>query len=147
VKNKRRKMDPRLRPSSIEGTKEPVSTLKVVEPKKYFWIFVSRLTNDTAPNSIIDYLKSNGVESECERIRTKKKQSYSSFKVGIPVDKKSTVLDENFWPVGVRVNAFLNLKKIESPQGRNVIRMNQRTSLGTARPNMQQEVQQHNSES
>lgn len=127
-------MDPRLRPSSIEGTKESVSTLKVVEPKRYFWIFVSRLTNDTEPDNITEYLKSNGVESECERIKTKRKQSYSSFKVGIPTDKKSVVLDENFWPVGVRVNKFLNLRKIESPQGRN---------QWTARPNIQQEVQQN----
>lgn len=118
VKNRRKRVvDPKIRPNSIEGIKES-SSLKVVTPNSHVWLFISRLTTDTTEEEIKNYIKLNAdIDCECAKITTKWKSRYSSFKVGVQANVKNVVLNENFWPKGVLVNNFLNLRKIASPLG------------------------------
>lgn len=120
VKKRRQRIDPKIRPMFIEGKKDVPCALKAVVLKNYSWIFVSRLSTNTTCEDITNYIKLNcNTDCECELMRTKGKQRYNSYKVGIPTDKKAEVLDENFWPIGIYVNNFLNLRNVVSQQGQN----------------------------
>lgn len=118
-RNKKQNIDPKIRPSCVEGTKEDVSSLRAVKARNLSWLFVSRLAEDTRDEDVKNYLKTNGFPNcECETILTKKRRYYRSFKLGIPTDRKSEVLDPSFWPKGVLINDFLNLKRIVSTNRR-----------------------------
>lgn len=111
-------LDPKVRPAAIKGTKENVTGLKTATVKNYSWLFLSRLAVETEPADVESYLKSNNVfECECEKIKTKKLQKYTSFKIGVPTDDASVVLDADFWPKGAIINKFLNLRKIVPLRG------------------------------
>lgn len=112
------KLDPKLRPEAIRGNKESSGNLKVASAKAYFWMFLSQLSEETNPCDIQEYLRENGIsESECEKLTTKKTRKYCCFKLGVPFGVHHIVLDGNFWPKGILINKFLNLKKVMSLRG------------------------------
>lgn len=41
----------------------------------------------------------------------KKQRTVSSFKIGIPKDDKEAVMAADYWPEGIIVNEFLNLRR------------------------------------
>ena len=53
------------------------------------WIFVSGLVPETNIKEIVDYLTDNGVPySHGEKLRTKRENLLSSFKVSVPTEHK-----------------------------------------------------------
>lgn len=90
--------------SVIIGKK--LSTLKAVN--KLSWIFVSRFTCDVTKTDIEDYLKDSntGIEQfDCVELTTKY-NTYKSFKIGVPSNMISNVLNSDFWPEGILVKKF-----------------------------------------
>lgn len=117
----------KLRPPPIQGKKDGNSSLKVAPKLEngYSWLFASGLSADSVVKDVEDYLLNNGVSTFiCEKLQTKKK-CVSSFKVGVPKVSEQSVMSPDFWPIGVYVNKFLNLKKLV-PQDRDKVSSHQR---------------------
>uniref|UniRef100_A0A6P7GLD7 Uncharacterized protein LOC114343831 n=1 Tax=Diabrotica virgifera virgifera TaxID=50390 RepID=A0A6P7GLD7_DIAVI len=104
------------RPAPIQGKRNGTSNLKIAPSvSSYSWIFLSGLTDDSTAKDVQSYMLENGVQnSVIEKLRTKKK-FISSFKIGVTQESVPTVLTPDFWPVGLYVSEFLNLKNL-APQ-------------------------------
>uniref|UniRef100_A0A6P7GZR1 Uncharacterized protein LOC114348487 isoform X1 n=1 Tax=Diabrotica virgifera virgifera TaxID=50390 RepID=A0A6P7GZR1_DIAVI len=104
------------RPAPIQGKRNGTSNLKIAPSvSSYSWIFLPGLTDDSTAKDVQSYMLENGVQnSVIEKLRTKKK-FISSFKIGVTQESVPTVLTPDFWPVGLYVSEFLNLKNL-APQ-------------------------------
>lgn len=110
---KNHKPDPKIRPKPIRGSKENCRGLKIANKTNYIWLSVSGLDTQTNPDEIKSYLEENGVSATiCEKLITRTERKYSSFKVQVPAEHRGELLDCGFWPVGLTVNDFLNLRKM-----------------------------------
>lgn len=129
-KKKRGWSSKKLRPPPIQGKKDGNSSLKIARKVEngYSWLFASGLSADSVVKDVEDYLLNNGVSTFiCEKLQTKKK-CVSSFKVGVPQESEQNVMSPDFWPIGVYVNKFLNLKKLV-PQDRDKVCLHQRRQM------------------
>lgn len=114
---KQRLTNVKLRPGPIEGIKDEVGecVIKAAKFHPLTWLFVSRLTLELTPDQIKQYVKENAaVDCECEKLTIRKNRYFSSFKLGVPAENRDQILNAEFWPKGVTVNAFLNLRRIIS---------------------------------
>lgn len=110
---KKRGFNRKVRPAPVQGNKDEETTLKVAtKSPKYSWLFLSGLSEDSTTQEVQSYLKDNGVET-CiiEKLRTKR-QHVSCFKMGIPEENEPEVMAADFWPKGLFINKFLNLKHL-----------------------------------
>lgn len=108
-------VDQEMRPTDLYGSRQDNSGLKVVSPKNLVWLFISRLSTDTIPEEIIIYVSLNwSVLCECEKLTIISRNKYSSFKLGIPMDKKMEALHAAFRPDGIIINKFSNLRNLVS---------------------------------
>lgn len=119
---KKRGFNRKIRPAPVQGKKDGPTTLKIA-PKapKYSWLFLSGLSEDSTAHEVGTYLRENGVE-KCitEKLHTKR-QHVSCFKIGVPEENESEVLGSDFWPKGLFINKFLNLKRLVPQQRRGKI--------------------------
>lgn len=109
VDGKRNRRSNRTRVVIGQSNKNSASALKTVPKKSY--LFVSRLHPDTTCGDIIDFLKPDFPEVECERIESKYATHYASFKVTVSLHKNSRAMDPNLWPEGTYVSRFFLPRK------------------------------------
>lgn len=74
-------------------------------PKKAY-IFVSRFAPGTTVNDVKGIIEDSFPEVECESIRSRYPQCYSSFKIGVDVGNKAGIMDPAVWPAGIFINQF-----------------------------------------
>lgn len=101
------------RPDPKIGTNSETHTLKAIQARSLCWIFVSRLDKETQSEDIIKFLKQHnpGEGYQCTKMKTHKDHIYSSFRLGVPTDKKLSILDAELWPEGTVINHFLNIQR------------------------------------
>lgn len=101
------------RPAPTIGTNSETHTLKAIQPRSLCWIFVSKLDMKTQPEDIIQFLNQHnpGEGYQCIKMKTQKDHIYSSFRLGVPVDKKHSIMDADLWPEGTVINHFLNIQR------------------------------------
>lgn len=107
------------RPTPIKGSKNSTGLLKAADEKT--WLFLSGLDPSTKKDQIIQYLKENGVENAdeavyCEKMKTKRDKTRSSFRLGVPKSERERIMAENFWTHGIIINHFINLQNLR-PSG------------------------------
>lgn len=100
----------------IKGTATDIS-LKGVEMHKY--LHGCYFKTDTTPDSVINHLKSihNGVQYTAEKIQSKR-DTYNSFKIGIPAAVYEKFLSTSVWPVNTSISEwrpFLRPREAEPP--------------------------------
>lgn len=107
----RKKKYPKIpRPKPVQGNKEGVMTIRTA--KKLSWLFITGFAPDTSQNDVEAYLESQGVnEYGVEKLQTRKDKYKSSFKVSVRADSKDDILKPDFWPLGISVGLFLNLRR------------------------------------
>ncbi|XP_050501723.1 uncharacterized protein LOC126881480 isoform X2 [Diabrotica virgifera virgifera] len=93
-------------------------TLKAAISCPLEWIFISGLDPKTEAKDVREYLEqlkiTNGIQ--CYKLRTKKDNHCSSFKVGVPSNHKVTFMDDELWPNGALINHFINLQRPTLPK-------------------------------
>lgn len=78
---------------------------KVRAVEKQDWIFISRLATDVTDSDLQKYLLDNDVKGECVELKARY-STYKSFKVGVPANLTSKLLNPTFWPKGTLVRKF-----------------------------------------
>lgn len=78
--------------------------LKLVLKKIH--LHVTRFHPDTSSGDVKDFLSSKLLDAECESIKLKFPDYYSSFKVSVDLDEKERVADPKLWPRGIAVSRF-----------------------------------------
>lgn len=99
----------RLRDAIVGVSRADKAGLRVVPKKAY--LHVTRLHPDTTGENVKAFLKSNGFDVECEAIRSKFPEFYSSFKVAINLEEREKVMNANLWPKGAYVTRFFLRRK------------------------------------
>ena len=80
----------------------------VVRKKRDYWdVYVGSLADDTTKLEIEGFLGENGVDVMQCWLLGSKIQSSLSARVRIPIQDREKVLDEEFWPEGVRVRSWV----------------------------------------
>lgn len=92
------------RSSGITGTGQSRPNVKTV-PKKAF-VYLSRFAPDTSADSVREIIREYCEEAECEPVKSKYPQHYSSFKVCVDAVNKNVAMDPTKWPAGVFINEF-----------------------------------------
>ena len=113
-KNKQKNMH-RNRPSPTVETNNQISVLRTAQIIKLEWVFLSGLDLDTKPEDIMEFLNQFQLDKgcQCSKMKTKKDHLYSSFKLGVPGDKKSLIMNADLWPCGTIINHFQNLQSLK----------------------------------
>ncbi|KAJ3640428.1 hypothetical protein Zmor_003725 [Zophobas morio] len=93
--------------TAVTGLKE-ISSITVA-PKKAF-LYVSRLSPGTKPESMVDLLKADFPEVQCEELESKFPQHYASFKIIIDLLNYERAMDPTIWPYGIYVTRFFQKK-------------------------------------
>lgn len=78
----------------------------IVSVPKKAYIFVSRFAPGTTVNDVKGIIEDSFPEAECESIRSRYPQCYSSFKIGVDVGSKAGIMDPAVWPAGIFINQF-----------------------------------------
>lgn len=96
--------------SSIYGSMTESSRLKAYMPLSHIHISKVRLENDA--QDIIEYVKNKipNTDVECEEVKVKSGM-YKSFKLSLPANCSSKLLQSSFWPESVAVRKFRNFEK------------------------------------
>ena len=91
-----------------------INTLRAAKPSNLEWIFISGFETSTKSELIMDYLGTHNLRGGCICIKmiTRKDQYYSSFKLGVPPEKKQEVMSADLWPGGITLNHFQNLQRL-----------------------------------
>lgn len=71
------------------GTNSKTHNLKAVQSRSMRWIFVFKLDVKKQPEDILKILNQHnpGDAYQCKKMKTQKDHSYSSFRLGVPVEK------------------------------------------------------------
>lgn len=85
------------------------TNLKVV-PKKAF-IFVSRLEPGTKSEAIVELIKTEMPEAQCEELKSKFPQIYTSFKVTVDMQNLDKIMNSKLWPSGAYVSRFFHRRQ------------------------------------
>lgn len=118
----RNMISPAKRPPPSRGTKEAPQNLKIAQ--RYTWLFISGFEPDTQSEDVLQYIRENGHDLKCicEKMKTKKSNQRSSFKLGVPKSIVGDINTGSFWPKGATINHFMNLqsrlKQATMPQQR-----------------------------
>lgn len=99
----------------LVGTGQSVPGVKAV-PKKSF-IYVSRFAPETTVDSVKGVVSSLCQEVECEQLRSKYPQFYSSFKITVNAANKDKVMDPGIWPAGIYINRFFRAGRQSDSDG------------------------------
>lgn len=76
-----------------------------VAPKKSF-LHVSRFSPDTPSESVKRIILDVCPEVECEAVKSKHPEHYSSFKLTVNSENRATAMDPKNWPAGIYINRF-----------------------------------------
>lgn len=75
-------------------------------------LFVSRVSPDKSCEDVLAYLSGKGIEDrECFDLPSRFK-TYKSFKVSVPENLESVVLEPEFWPAGLLVRPFIQSRRM-----------------------------------
>lgn len=108
-----------IRPEPIKGSNTTSSILKAAQVKS--WIFLTGFDPTTNEDMIINHLKNNdfGEGCICEKMVTRKDKTKSSFRLGVPQDRRDAIMSANLWPCGIMVNHFINLQRLQTTRSHN----------------------------
>lgn len=88
----------------VEGKGEETSnSLQAVE--KTAWIYVTRLNQSTTEKQIVDHL-SRVCKVSCTKLELKNRDRVASFRIGVPFDRKDSIMDGAIWPRGTLLNRY-----------------------------------------
>lgn len=123
------------RPKPVEGSGGD-GGLKIAERRAF--LFISGLVPETAEGDVLNFLKSKNLTAECtcQKMKTRKQNYKSSFKLGVPFDDRSKYMAPEIWPKGVFINHFLNIQRqisVFSPNGAQA-EVNPRAKISTSLP-------------
>lgn len=85
--------------------------------EKKLWLFVSNIEGDVVEDMIKQYIsektKDSIEEIYMKKIETRKENlNYQTVMIGVKINHKEMMYQEEFWPTGVRVSRFnFNLRK------------------------------------
>lgn len=73
---------------------------------KTAWIYIGKLKHNTSTDTVVRFLKRNGIEGDiiCESLNAR--GTNKSFKVGVPYSYIDNMVNPEFWPTGVIVRRF-----------------------------------------
>ncbi|KAG8300209.1 hypothetical protein J6590_081478, partial [Homalodisca vitripennis] len=93
----------------LHGTKEVNVDAGLKPAKKMFWMFLSGLDPGVVEHEVVAYLKNIGLDEsgqyKCEKLNTRY-NSYSSFKIGVPLEMGEELMHPNLWPKGCIVAKY-----------------------------------------
>lgn len=114
VQNYNKKEQQKINPATVNQNKENDGNisnthrgLRVIPPSKH--IFISRLASDTTAEEIDYYIKSKINMSygiTVHKFTYSQQRSITSFKISVPFDIFSQVVDPSFWPLHVLVREY-----------------------------------------
>ena len=96
------------------GRREGNNKLRVVESK--LWLHISRLSQETEEQDIIDYLKENGIEGNIDCQELSNRNTDKAFKIGVPLKYKEIIYNEDLWPSGIKFRPFRAPWKFSGPK-------------------------------
>lgn len=79
------------------------------------FIHVSKLDPATTPDAVETYLKQIVPGCRCEQLDSKHPDVYSSFKITVPYDNITQVMNPSIWPTGARLDRFFHGRR--GPRG------------------------------
>ena len=94
----------RERYNTVVGTN---SNKSIKSGKKLIDLFVFRIHCDVEPEHVVNYIKRDVNVEQFVKISHNDAQM-QSFKVTVKSDDFETVMDQNFWPAGVRCRRFFS---------------------------------------
>jgi hypothetical protein len=87
-----------------------LSTLSSI-PKNVH-LHVSRLSPDTEAEKLQAYLRPFVISiSSCEKLKSKRPEVYSSFRISLPASELEKVMDPQIWPQGISINRYFFPKR------------------------------------
>lgn len=100
------------RPSPIRGRMESSLTSLTVAPRK-IWLFVSGFSPSTTGADLKQHIEKHAEVTDCvcEKLKTRKDDQKSSFKLEIKREDRDKVMVGSLWPTGTMVNHFRNLRR------------------------------------
>lgn len=116
---KKRGFNRNFRPTPIRGNREDTANLRVARrDDACSWLFLSGLSADTLSKDVENYLLNNAINrSSCEKLHTKNQNIWASFKICVSSEHEAQVMNAEFWPKGLLINRFLNLRKLAPLKG------------------------------
>lgn len=97
------------RPQPIYG-KKPTSDLEVARSPAY--VFISGFKPEISEARLEEHIKGvTGIETKCLKMKTRKQDFKSSFKVEVPRDGKQKIMNPEIWGNGIVVNHFLHIRR------------------------------------
>lgn len=96
----------------------PLKAAAVSTSIRKYQYHVTNFDIDTDRDHLCNYLKTFAPNIEVEKLNSKNPSKYSSFKLSLPVEESSAIIDSNIWPNGVILNRFFPSKFLRS-NGRN----------------------------
>lgn len=90
------------------------AALRVIPRKLHF--FLSRLSPDTNSEDVVDFLKQDFPEVECQPLEVKFPGKYASFKVTVDAQNGEKLLDASIWPSGALVAEFFQPRRVKNRQ-------------------------------
>lgn len=109
-KNRNKRPTKNNRPEPLKGLNDSATSLKVAQ--KMSFLFLSGLDPEVTGQSVAEYLETKNLKvTNCEKMKTKKSNHHSSFKLTVPYEHREQYLTGDLWPRGVIINHFLNLQR------------------------------------
>lgn len=91
------------KPTIMIGTKK---NNELQGAEKNAWIYAGKLRQNTTEETVISYLKENGVTGKITCKDLNSRGNNKAFKVGVPFRELSRMENPEFWPAGVLVTRF-----------------------------------------
>ena len=111
---KKRKIIP-LTGTAAPSTLEGVAVLR----KKPFWdISVSRLSEGTSSEKLKTFLQGKGIEVKETFVFPSKIKGTVAARVRVALEHKEKVLDSNIWPQNIRVQSWVQKRKVSKEEAR-----------------------------
>jgi hypothetical protein len=100
----------KMRSKPLIGSSTATSTLSSI-PKNVH-LHVSRLSPDTEAEKLQAYLRPFVISiSSCEKLKSKRPEVYSSFRISLPASELEKVMDPQIWPQGISINRYFFPKR------------------------------------
>jgi hypothetical protein len=101
----------KMRSKPLIGSSTATSTLSSI-PKNVH-LHVSRLTPDTEAEILQEYLRPFVTSiSSCEKLKSKRPEVYSSFRISLPASELEKVMDPQIWPQLIRKLGHINVRSL-----------------------------------
>lgn len=97
----------RARSKVIYGSSGAKENIPLKAAKRMFWLFLSGLDPSACTDEIVKYLKdlNDSADYLCEKLNSRY-NTYSSFKIGVPVELVDELMHPNLWPQGCIVGKY-----------------------------------------